>query len=281
MTPARPIAICVCADDYGLDPGVNEGITRLAESDRLQAVSAMVGAPAFRSGVAALARLGDRGIDIGLHFDLTQFPLRESASGLSRIIAACLAGRISPDWVGTEFRAQLDAFESALGRTPDFVDGHQHVHQLPGIADIVVAEIARRGIRPWLRCSRPKRSAAAGSFEPKSLVIDLLGRRRTSRLAAAAGLRQNRSLLGVYGFDVNAGRYIELLRGWLIAAETGDLLMCHPALGSDPADPIRAARRREYEVLSGDAWSALIAQPGVALRRMTTILADDARGARR
>jgi predicted glycoside hydrolase/deacetylase ChbG (UPF0249 family) len=278
MTPSRPIAICVCADDYGLDPGVNEGIARLAESGRLQAVSAMVGAPAFRNGVAALARLGERDIDIGLHFDLTQFPLRESASGLGRIIAASLTGRISPDRVGTEFRAQLDAFESALGRPPDFVDGHQHVHQLPGIADIVVAELARRGIRPWLRCSRPKRSTGAGNFDPKSQVIDLLGRRRTSRLAAAAGLRQNQWLLGVYGFGVDADRYRDLLRSWLGAAGTGDLLMCHPALGTDPADPIRAARRQEFEVLSGDAWPITIAQREVTLRRMTAILADGTSG---
>jgi predicted glycoside hydrolase/deacetylase ChbG (UPF0249 family) len=241
----------------------------------------MVGAPAFHSGVGALRRWGDQGIDIGLHFDLTQFPLRQSPSGLSRIIAASLTGRLARDQVGPEFCAQLDAFEAALGRVPDFVDGHQHVHQLPGVADIVVAELARRGIRPWLRCSRPQRSAAAGFFEPKSLVIDLLGRRRTSRLAAAAGLRQNRALLGVYGFDVDAERYLDLLRGWLVGAATGDLLMCHPALGTDPADPIRAARRREYDVLSSDAWPAVLAPSGVALRRMTAILADDALGARR
>jgi predicted glycoside hydrolase/deacetylase ChbG (UPF0249 family) len=275
LTSTRPIRISFCADDFGLDAGVNDGITRLAQAGRLQAVGAMVGAPAFGDGVPALARLGGMGLDVGLHFDLTQYPLRTAPTKLGAIIAASLTGRIAGPQIGAEFQAQLDAFEDAMGRPPDFVDGHQHVHQLPGVADIVVAELVRRGIKPWLRCSRPRHAAGAGGWDPKSLVIDALGRRRTSRMAAKAGLSQNRWLLGVYGFTGDAAQYRRRLHGWIAAAGDGDLLMCHPALGDNAADPIRAARQREFEVLSGDDWSAILAKNQVEVGRMTAILADD------
>lgn len=39
--------IVLCADDFGLDPGVSEGILKLAHMGRLSAVSCMVNMPGF------------------------------------------------------------------------------------------------------------------------------------------------------------------------------------------------------------------------------------------
>src|SRR6185436_16082699 len=62
------------------------------------------------------------------------------------------ARRVPRDEVRTELRRQLDAFEQALGRAPDFVDGHHHAQQLPGVRDVMVEDLRARGpSRPWVR----------------------------------------------------------------------------------------------------------------------------------
>jgi hypothetical protein len=45
--------------------------------------------------------------------------------------------------VAAELRAQLERFEASVGRPPTHIDGHHHVHALPGISTAVV-EAARR-----------------------------------------------------------------------------------------------------------------------------------------
>jgi predicted glycoside hydrolase/deacetylase ChbG (UPF0249 family) len=140
------------------------------------------------------------------------------------------------------------------------VDGHRHVHQLPVVRDALVAELAARDLRPWLRCTLGPRPPGL-----KAAVIGLMGARALRRLARRDGLGQNRRMLGVYGFDAAPPAYEALLAGWLAAAQDGDLLMCHTALpgtGQAAADPIAAARRVEHEVLAGEAGARCFAQAG-------------------
>ena len=71
---ARPRRIWLCADDYGIAPGVNDGIRELIAQRRLNATSVMVAAPhSTARGGRALAALnaGDKRARIGLHVTLT------------------------------------------------------------------------------------------------------------------------------------------------------------------------------------------------------------------
>ncbi|WP_177200742.1 ChbG/HpnK family deacetylase [Roseateles sp. YR242] len=52
-----PTRLCVCADAFGLHPSVNDAVLQLVAQGRLQATSAMVGAPAWLPGAAALKAL--------------------------------------------------------------------------------------------------------------------------------------------------------------------------------------------------------------------------------
>jgi predicted glycoside hydrolase/deacetylase ChbG (UPF0249 family) len=40
---------------------------------------------------------------------------------------------------------QWDKFTEACGRLPDFIDGYQHVHQLPVICDVLFAVTIKKG----------------------------------------------------------------------------------------------------------------------------------------
>ena len=66
--------IWLCADDYGISPGVNRAIRDLIENGRLNATSAMVVGPAIgRDEVSALkeAAKANSHCAIGLHVTLT------------------------------------------------------------------------------------------------------------------------------------------------------------------------------------------------------------------
>lgn len=271
--------LCICADDYGLAAGVNAAVAQLAERGRLQATGALVGAPAWRQGLPWLREGAGSGLEVGLHLDFTEAPLTPGArQRLPALIAQSYVGSLDAAMVRAEIRAQLEAFEDGLGRAPAFVDGHQHVHQLPGIRTALLEELARRypapAERPWLRNTRGRWASmrVAGLQDAaKAGVIAALGARALADAARRAGFRQNRGFLGVYGFEGGTDRYAGLLRGWLASARTGDLLMCHP--GDQAGDALAEARQAEFAVLTGPALEDWLAQARVRLTPMRALLA--------
>lgn len=244
----RERAIVVCVDDFGLHGGVNAAALALAQQGRIGAIGCMVGAPHWREGAVALRAIDPACVDAGLHLDLTEHTLVPGVRRpLSHWLLRAYAGAVDRSLVRREIDAQCDAFVAALGRPPACIDGHRHVHQLPGVRDALLAALRARGWTPWLRDTRRPPGSGLG----KAWTIERLGSSGLRRQAQREGLRQNGHLLGVYGFDGDASRYLALLRGWLGHAHDGDVLMCHPALEAPDDDPIGAARVREYAVLAG------------------------------
>ncbi len=273
-----PRNLCICVDDFALHAGIDDAAIQLAAMGRVHAIGCLVGAKAWTT--RPLADLhGLAGIDIGLHLDLTETPLRAgSRRTLRTVIAMSLLHVLDAGQVRAEIRAQLDAFEDALGRPPDFIDGHQHVHQLPVVRAQLLDELATRvgparpGWRPWLRNTRAARGQGGpGGLKP--LIIQMLGARALATLARRRGFAQNHALLGVYDFRGGEPRYRSLLARWLSCAASGDLLMCHPATGDDAGDPLIAARRAEFEVLRSADFMAWADDAGVTLGAMSRILA--------
>jgi predicted glycoside hydrolase/deacetylase ChbG (UPF0249 family) len=277
---AHARTLCLVVDDLGLHRGVDDAAWRLIEMGRVHAVGCMVGGPAWRDGQVRLRGLDPRSVDVGLHLDLTEHPLG-GAFRLGGLIAACLMRRIDPLRVGAEIRAQLDAFEAALGRPPAFVDGHQHVHQLPGVRQALFAELARRPGpgRPWLRSCRAPAAAGPGAGwrdRIKAGIVAALGARALERQADRLGWRHNARLLGVYDFRGGPADYLRRLEAWLRAGAATDLLMCHPSAALGAGDPIAQARAVEFTVLAGDAFGALLRRHDIVLQPLSRTLAEHA-----
>jgi predicted glycoside hydrolase/deacetylase ChbG (UPF0249 family) len=256
----RSRRLTVCVDDFGLHPGINAAALALLEQERIGAVSCMVGAPAWQQGAAALRGVAARSLDVGLHLDLTQFTLKPACrKPLAEWIARSSIRLLDRDLLRTEISGQLDRFEAGIGRAPAHVDGHQHVHQFPVVRDLLLALLANRYADrlPWLRSTRvPARGPLP---RLKAQVIQALGEKGLRRLCQACGFRQNKHLLGVYGFDGGADRYLALLAAWLGRASDGDVLMCHPSTDAG-AQSLPAARRWEFEVLGGAGFGELLRQ---------------------
>ncbi|UAN02048.1 ChbG/HpnK family deacetylase [Achromobacter mucicolens] len=272
--------VVVCGDDFGMNADVDEGMIALAGMRRVSAVSCLSLAPTF---AANAPRLAAQDVDIGLHLNFSE-TLRADAEplpSLGALILKAYAGRLDAAWIDARLDEQFDAFEAAFGRAPDYVDGHQHVHQLPGIRKRVLARLAQRygTQRPWLRQTAPGMQCGIPLKESfKAHVIGALGAAALARDAHSSGLRTNRRLLGVYAFDGGQRRYAQLLQTWLFNAREGDLVMCHPALGfarSNEQDSAMARQRRaEFDVLASPKLGDWLDANGVRITRLALTRAD-------
>lgn len=257
--------LAVCADDYGLSPAVDRGILALAAQRRITATSALVTPPRWAEAGAAL---GGAGIQVGLHFNLTEGePLSASLRrawprfpSLGRVMALAGLGRLPAAALADECQAQLQRFVDVAGRAPGFIDGHQHVHALPGVRPLMLA--AAQDLRVPLRNTG---RVLGPSFAFKRRVIEACGGRTLQAEMRARGIAHAPALVGAYDFDPRAD-YRALLREWLRQAPDGALLFCHPALGEpDAGDAIAAARQREMAYLASPGFAADLAEFGVTL----------------
>jgi len=255
-----PRRIAVCADDFGATASITDAIVELADAGRISAVSIMVHGPDVERGALRLGGQRRPGCSRGLHFTLTE--AREDAM---RIRLPDLALRawlrlLRPRDLQRMCRRQLDRFEQLTGARPDFVDGHQHVHQFPVVRDVLVRALADRyGGGVMLRSTRPAKYRGV-----KAGLVAALGARALGRGAERHGLKTNTDFAGGYSFGAT-GRYRERMRAWLSDVSEGGLIMCHPGKPGDTTDVIAAARHEEYEYLRSAHWLADLAAAEVEL----------------
>lgn len=271
-------AIAVCADDYGLSPAVSAGIRELAEAGRISATSAMTVFPEWPWEAERIRPLADR-IEVGLHLTLTDAaPLgampRLAPSGRLPALGALLArahlASLPREEVRMELERQLNAFEAALGRPPRFVDGHQHVHVLPGVREAVLGLFGERldPSRTWLRvCTSPVGAIRArGVAVPRALLIDRLSR-PIGRAARARGLVVNDDFRGVSALV--AGDVATEFEAFMTGPGERPLMMCHPGR-VDAAllarDPVHARREVELDYLGGPGFASALAARGLVVR---------------
>lgn len=271
-------ALCVVVDDFGLSDGVCVAALTLIQQRRVHAIGCQVGAAAWARWSPHARALQPALVDVGLHLDFTETPLRMPAQSLRHLMAASWTRRLDASLVRTEILAQLDAFEQAMGRPPAYVDGHQHVHQFPVVREALLDELLSRypTALPWLRSTRhaaqPRGVGAQWRAAAKASVIERLGASHFAALVQSRGGQLNERLCGVYDFRGDGHAYLARADAWLRACRTGDLLMCHPAVRDAPGDPIAPARRAEYRALSGADFPALLSRHRVRLEPMSQIL---------
>jgi predicted glycoside hydrolase/deacetylase ChbG (UPF0249 family) len=274
-----PHRIRLCADDYGMAPGVNNAIRELLVRRRLNATSVMVVSrnfwPEEARSLSAVIAGGSAGV--GLHLTLT-FPFRpltrfaprhqDAFPKLADLLAMSLLRRLDRAALAAEVAAQLEAFGAAFGRPPDFVDGHQHVQLFPQIRDEVLLAMKRLAPHAWLRqCGSPARRAGRWiAADRKALLLELLStavRRRAREFAVAV----NPAFAGTYHFGPHAdfaALFPEFLRG--MTAE--GVIMCHPGFVDAELrrlDPLTDQREREYHYLASEAFLSALDAHGLTL----------------
>jgi predicted glycoside hydrolase/deacetylase ChbG (UPF0249 family) len=248
--------------------GINQAALDLARRGNVSAISCLVDGPVWHSGSNALK---ESAVDVeaGLHLNFTEnFGHSLVSIPLPKLILLAYARVLDRAALKRDIERQLELFEATLGRMPDFIDGHQHVHQLPVIGEALIDVLDQRYStrKPWLRASNPpKQFAGSGltnSVKFKARLVGWLGASAFSRLARQHGYSQNRHLLGVYGFDASDGLYLSFMRAWLHSAVGGEVLMCHPSVAGPWNDSLMEARHQEYQALASRDFSELVNRAG-------------------
>ena len=140
------VSLIVNADDFGMTEGINRGIIEAFEAGAVTSTSVMVGMPAFVDAVCLTRAAGDR-LGVGLHFTLTAGrPLTRAASlvnpetgaflPIRTLLVRALSGRVRAREVAEECAAQIARGRDA-GLRLTHLDGHHHVHIIPGISGAV------------------------------------------------------------------------------------------------------------------------------------------------
>jgi len=232
------IRLIVNADDFGIAEAVNRGIAEAHDRGIVTSTSIMATGLAFEHAVA-LARSRPR-LAVGVHLVLTeQRPLAGSAAvptlvgpnghfapHLAQFWAKQLRGRVSLTEVRAELEAQLRRVLDA-GIAVSHLDGHQHVHVLPGVARIVAELAAAHGIAAVRYPAERVRRYMLRSVRDVRRMAEQTALRLVCSVSPLRPLRRNDDFVGFYfGGRLDEANLATVLAA-LPAGRTVEL-MCHP-----------------------------------------------------
>ena len=219
--------LIVNADDFGLTPGVSEGILAAHRHGIVTSTTMLVNRDVPRDLVA---RASDAGLGLGLHVNLTLGkPLSKASSlvdggGAFVRDARRAAARAKASDVEREVGAQIERFEKLAKARPTHLDTHHHVGLHAPVSEVVLAAARRLGV--------PVRSQ------------DEAVRARTR----SAGLRTSDHFFGESGPDAywSLARTLRQLR--VLPPGTSEF-MTHPGWCDPELSYSRYGRQREVEMV--------------------------------
>ncbi len=246
----------ICADDYGLREDVDRAILELCQSGKLNAVSSLVLLERCNRELMKSLLAHQTKVDIGLHLCLTDeglplslLPPENQLPDFKSLFLRALSGMVRSQNIRRQVAVQHELFIAKCGRRPDFIDGHLHVHQLPGVRQGLldfVSGLPPEG-RPYLRnTGLPVRELRRRKLPwLKAGLIGAFGA-RMQRASHAAGVPSNDGFAGIYDFK-NWRRYPEYLPKFAdCLRHPNGMLVVHPGLEED-------WRRQEFESLRDHA----------------------------
>lgn len=281
--------LIVNADDLGWSEGVNRGIAEAHRKGLVTNTSLLANGRAFDSGVATAHANPELGV--GVHLNLSNgepiAPPAEVSSllnaarkfegGPESLILRIASRSLELEQVEREWDAQIAKIHAA-GITPTHLDGHKHVHMLPGLFDIALRLAKKhniRAIRISHEASKLRALLASGGAPNRSVVLKQgvqarglkLLARDARELADRAGLVTTDYFCGLAQTGVMTREGIEALLQNLPDGTTE--LMCHPGYSDDDLrqSPTRLQESRQCEltILTDPHIRKLVATRGIRL----------------
>lgn len=259
--------IILCADDFGLNEEISQGILKLVRLKRLSAVSCMVNRSDFANHARDLLPLKHQ-VQTGLHFTLTEGPFLSipgrAAFTLNELLIKTHLRFINPELIAKEFNAQLDRYIQVMNSAPDFIDGHQHVHQFPMVRDLILNIYQHRFPEKKICIRATSPATTCSSYRFKTTILAFTGGYSLSGQLKKHAIPHNSFFSGVYDFNPDVD-YRALFRQWLSLSPSNTLIMCHPGEQGNTPDVIAAARAQELDYFLSDAFLSDCNEFSVAL----------------
>jgi len=155
--------LIINADDAGIDPARNEGIFECIDHGMVHSISIIVGQAGWQDVMSRLRAKTRFHLSVGLHFNLTagkpfagkhRTLVKPNGNFLNKddLLQKANSNEIDEHEAARELTAQLEILRRA-GIKPTHLDGHNHVHILPGVREAVLAVFpSAMWIRlPWER----------------------------------------------------------------------------------------------------------------------------------
>src|SRR5258708_4636961 len=183
---AQPVKnLIVNADDLGWTDGVNRGILEAFHNGIVTSTSLLANGAAFAGGVETARSAA--GLGVGVHLNLSNGrPVAdqeivttlvnndgEFTGGPESLLLRRARGGLSLAEVESEWDAQIQKIRDA-GIEPTHLDGHKHVHMLPGLFEIAL-KLAKRhaigAIRVSLEESTLRAALSSGAKQNSGVVM--------------------------------------------------------------------------------------------------------------
>ena len=281
--------LIVNADDLGWTDGVNRGIVEAFHHGIVTSASLLANGTAFAGAVETARSVPALGV--GVHLNLSDGPPvadRETVTSLldddgklangpeSLLLRRVRRGLLLAE-VETEWDAQIQRVRDA-GIAPTHLDGHKHVHMLPGLFEIALRLAKRHGIgaiRVSLEASSLRKALSSGTKRHAGVIMKQGVQARGLKLLARDA-REQAERAGISTSDYFCG-----------IAQTGELtregieqfmrslpdgtteLVCHPgyadaALKKSPTR-LQDSRQTELRILTDTKIRNLVASLGIRL----------------
>ncbi len=281
--------LIVNADDLGWSEGVNRGIAEAHRHGIVTSASLLANGPAFVLAVEQ-ARTTP-GLGVGVHLNLSDGPptaepetvtsllndAGQFAGGPESLLLKMARRGIDFGEVEREWEAQISKVRDA-GIAPTHLDGHKHVHMLPGLLDIALRLAKRHGIaaiRVAHEDSSLRTALAAGREQNAGVVIKQGVQARGLKLLARDA-REMAEKAGIATADYFCGiaQTGELTRGGVeqlvrSLPEGTTELMTHPGyldedLKKSPTR-LQGSREEEVRILTDTGIRNVVASEGIRL----------------
>ena len=276
------------ADDLGWTAGVNRGIAEAHRNGIVTSASLMANGAEFADG-AELAR-NTAGLGVGVHLNLSDggpITAREAVPSLlnnagefdggpDALLLKIATRGLAMREVETEWEAQI-AKVRAAGIEPTHLDGHKHVHMLPGLFEIALRLAKRHGIgaiRVSHEASNLRSALSAGELRASVVLKQGVQARGLKLLARDAREQADRAGISTADHFCGIAQTGELTKEGVTRLlrslpEGTTELMCHPGYADEAlrksATRLQESREKEVEILTDTNIRNLVASQGIRL----------------
>jgi len=282
-------ALIVNADDLGWTAGVNRGIAEAHRNGIVTSASLLANGDAFDDGVSVAHALPAMGV--GVHLNLSDGPPLSGAkavatlvddkgklsAGPEQLLLKLARRKLKLSEVEREWGAQIEKVRSA-GIAPTHLDGHKHVHMLPGLFPIAL-KLAKKHSIAAIRISNEAsslRAALSGKSGRNAGVLLKQGvqarglkllARDAHKLADKAGIESTDYFCGIAQTGVlTRDGILDLLE---ILPKGTTELMCHPGYVDEDLAQSRTrlqdSRASELAILTDTEVRKSVASHGIRL----------------
>ena len=280
--------LIVNADDLGWAEGVNRGIAEAHARGIVTSASMLANGAAFESA-AKMAR-ATPGLGVGVHLNLSDGPPIAAAANVKNLVdengnfsggpenlLLRIARRtLQKDEVECEWSAQIQKIKDA-GIAPTHLDGHKHVHMLPGLFEIALRLAKHHGIgavRVAHEASSLRSALGGAEKHPATVLKQGVQARGLKLLGRDARALAERSGIATADYFCGIAQTGELTREG-VAKLLQNLppgvteMMCHPGFMDETLEKsptrLQDSRRLEVEILTDTGIRNLVAEQGIRL----------------